>query len=353
MTSRMEPEDGPDQKFEELLGAVREARSQLDKEWGEVDQLIRQSSGELDNTAQANARIAAKLQRVQEEIDNVPVEQVRKAITDAQAAQARLFTMKGQLEQMEARREVLGQSRQNLDGILKSLEELASADEASEEASLAQHSMARVIQVQEDERQRLARQIHDGPAQSLTNLILKAEICERLFDRDPSMAKEELASLREDATSTFNKIRGFISDLRPMILDDLGLLPALRRYVRTFQEEHGIQVELSTGVEGRELPNHIEVTIFRLIQEALSNAARHAQAANIRVSLNLQGDTVTARVRDDGRGFDVEGALAAAQERKTLGLVTMQERAMMLGGSVSFDSQPGRGTTVTIELPAD
>jgi len=195
--------------------------------------------------------------------------------------------------------------------------------------------------------------MHDGPAQSLTNLILQAEICERLFDSDPQQARAELARLKEAVNSTFQKTYNFIFDLRPMMLDDLGLVPTLKRYVNGFQEKNNLQTDLSVMGKERRLPSHTEVTVFRVVQALMDNARQHAHPTRVQVMLDVEGATVTASVEDDGTGFDVAEVMAAASQQRGLGIAAMKERVEMLGGALDFDSVSGRGTKVTLRLPAN
>jgi two-component system sensor histidine kinase DegS len=193
--------------------------------------------------------------------------------------------------------------------------------------------------------------MHDGPAQALTNLILQAEICERLFDTDPVRARTELSTLKDAVTDNFQRVREFIFDLRPMMLDDLGLNPTLKRYIQDFETKSGLACNLTiTGKEQR-LPSHAEVTVFRVIQSLLNNVREHANATHVEVSLDLSSDGLAARVEDDGSGFDVPEAMAAARQRKTMGMITVIEQVEMLGGEIKFDSSVGRGTAVDLKLP--
>jgi len=194
--------------------------------------------------------------------------------------------------------------------------------------------------------------MHDGPAQSLTNLILQAEIVEKLFDRDLKEARSELTNLKKAVHATFQKTRDFIFELSPMMLDDLGLVPTLRRYIDDFQEKKGLQVAFNVVGEERRPAPHVEVTIFRIIQELLHNVWQHAHATHVQVNLDLGGGVVGITVEDDGSGFDVDEAMAAAKERKTLGIVSIQRRLEMLGGQIEFESSLGRGTRVTMEIPS-
>jgi len=137
-----------------------------------------------------------------------------------------------------------------------------------------------------------------------------------------------------------------------MMLDDLGLVPTLRRYIEGFEARSGIAATVSASGEDQRYAPHTEITVYRVIQEALSNVEEHAHATHVRVALDLAEDQVTATVEDDGSGFDVESALAQARQRKTRGLASMQERVKMLGGSLQVESGAGRGTRVHLTLPA-
>jgi two-component system sensor histidine kinase DegS len=206
----------------------------------------------------------------------------------------------------------------------------------------------RIIETQEQERQRLVRQLHDGPAQSLTNLILQAEICERLFDHDPHRARAELVSLKSAVTGTFQKVRDFMFDLRPMMLDDLGLVPTLKRYVDSSAEKSGVSTSLVVTGNERRFTGYKEVALFRIAQDLLANVRQHAHATRAQVNLDLAEDVVRLSVEDNGSGFDVNEVLAA---RKGIGLSTLRERVEMLGGQVQIDSAPGRGAKVGLLIP--
>ncbi|MDQ7031002.1 MAG: sensor histidine kinase [Ardenticatenia bacterium] len=212
--------------------------------------------------------------------------------------------------------------------------------------------VTRIIEAQEGERRQLARQMHDGPAQSLTNLILQAEICERLFDTDPDRAKAELTNLKNAVNTTFQKVRDFIFDLRPMMLDDLGLAPTVKRYIDAYQGKVDYRITLHVTGEERRLPAPVEITLFRALQELLQNVTSHANAHQVTVQLNFQDGEVVLTVEDDGVGFDTVEALQPAQRGQAVGLKAMQERIEMLGGHLQVDSSIGHGTRVYIRVPA-
>src|SRR5690606_19248547 len=227
----------------------------------------------------------------------------------------RLSTMRGQLEKLQTRQELLEEHQTTLNRLLNMVQgaDMLPSEGASERGAAPMSAYAniiRIVQAQEEERQRLARQMHDGPAQSLTNFILQAEICQRLFDRNPERAAEELDNLKTSASVTFQKVRDFIFDLRPMMLDDLGVVPTVRRYVESFKDKHDIEANLELMGEERRLENHREVMIFRGIQELMVNSRDYAGPTQIHVRLDMGTERIRMTVEDDGRGFDAETALA-------------------------------------------
>jgi two-component system sensor histidine kinase DegS len=342
---------------EQLRNLVQETQKEyrnIQNELKEIDILIRQSTTEVDKLAQRNTQFANRVRQMEMSIDTYPRSDIKEIYAAAHEAQMRLFMMRGQLEQLQNRQQGLEQQSQRMLRTIELANQIAPADVVTgpAAASTSQSSIVRVIEAQENERQRLARQMHDGPAQSLTNLILQAEICERLFDNDPVQARVELGNLKNAVSTTFQKIREFIMTLRPMMLDDLGLVPTLKQYVQDFEEKTKLSVNFAVLGRDTRLPPYSEVTIFRVIQELLTNVQKHAHAAHVQVSLDFQNDVVVASVEDDGSGFDVNEVQTSTQPRKGLGLPTIRERTEMLGGKVQIDSRIGRGTKVRIEIPS-
>jgi two-component system sensor histidine kinase DegS len=208
-----------------------------------------------------------------------------------------------------------------------------------------------IIDAQEEERRKISRQIHDGPAQSLSNFILQAEIAMRLFDSDQDKAREELNNLKVSANSTFSHIRDYIFDLRPMMLDDLGIVPTIRRYAEAFKEKTGLDLNVVvTGTE-RRLESHREVLIFRTVQALLQNVRDYAQATQVKVMVDLDDSQVRATVEDNGKGFDVEPVME--EEGAAHGLRINKDRLEQVGGDFEIESQPGEGTRVTFSVPVE
>jgi two-component system sensor histidine kinase DegS len=210
----------------------------------------------------------------------------------------------------------------------------------------------KIIRIQEEERQRMARDIHDGPAQLLSNVVLKAEICEKMIDIDLEKAREELRELKKTVRESLQDVRRIIYNLRPMSLDDLGLIPTLQRYVITFQEDSGISVSFQTKGTQPELKSEISVTVLRIIQEALNNVAKHAKADCITIHIEFMPMQLKLFVIDDGEGFDT-GILKEKTDdiSSGFGLIGMRERVELLNGEMDIGSEPGRGTRLNIMIP--
>ncbi|HET6845369.1 MAG TPA: sensor histidine kinase [Anaerolineales bacterium] len=311
----------------------------------EISLMIEQSQNEVAKLAQRNASITAHLQQVQSKVDQVPSVEVKMAYDAALDAQQRLFVMRGQLEKLQSDKAHLEKFRAALERLGQDDGNQASGQSSKPKGTVAEIEM--VVNAQEAERQRLSRQMHDGPAQAMSNFILQTEIAMRLLDADPKKAKEELASLKGSALGTFEKLRNFIFELRPMMLDDLGLAPTIRKYVEAFKEQTSLEAALTvTGTE-RRLEPYLEIMIFRAVQELLGNAARHSQAAGVKVQLDMGNDAIRVSVEDNGRGFDAE----AAQASTTLGLRLIRERVEMLGGNLSVDSAVGKGARILFTVP--
>ncbi|HLU09181.1 MAG TPA: histidine kinase, partial [Oceanobacillus sp.] len=233
---------------DELIELLTQEMKRMRDKLAELKIQIDQTQLVVDREQQRNADIATELRTIQDNIETVPRQDIRNKYDEALEARFRLTTMRGQLEKFQATRENLESIQALLSQLLnrmQGIDALPTANASSEAAAGgATFNIVRIIQAQEEERQRLARQMHDGPAQSLTNFILQTEICQRLFDRNPARAAEELNTLKNVASITFQKVRDFIFDLRPMMLDDLGVVPTVRRYVDSFREKHDIDVKL-------------------------------------------------------------------------------------------------------------
>jgi two-component system sensor histidine kinase DegS len=264
--------------------------------------------------------------------------------------QQRLFVMRGQLEKLQNDKDHLEKYK----GILERIVSGGVGGDASNPTSAgasAKSQMAgieMIVNAQEAERQRLSRQMHDGPAQALSNFILQTEIAMRLLDVDPVQAKDELGNLKTSAMGTFQKVRNFIFELRPMMLDDLGLIPTLRKYADAFKEQSGLDVSVTVTGSERRFEPYLEVMVFRAVQELLGNALRHSQATLIKVQIDLGSEFIRVHVEDNGKGFSSE----SLKDSTSLGLKLIRERAEMLGGNFEVDSAAGSGARISFTVPS-
>jgi two-component system sensor histidine kinase DegS len=219
-----------------------------------------------------------------------------------------------------------------------------------EEAVTFRNASRQVFQIIEEERMRIARDMHDGPAQSMSNLVLQAEILERLVGRNPDQMMSELQDFKNSVRNALEETRQLIFDLRPMTLDDLGLVPTLRKYIKEYGDKYGFTTRFNVVGEERRLPGNTEGTLFRIIQEALTNVQKHAHARTAEITINMGKERIVATIRDDGDGFEVPKVEANLARNRNLGLISMRERSELERGTLEIRSQPGKGTEIRVEI---
>ncbi|MGD8621789.1 MAG: sensor histidine kinase, partial [Anaerolineales bacterium] len=210
----------------------------------------------------------------------------------------------------------------------------------------------RIAEIQEEARHKLARDLHDGPTQSIGAIAMRVNFARRLLQRDPQSASEELFKIEELARKTTKEIRQMLFTLRPLVLESEGLLPALEQLAVKMDENHdqlviieakaGIVDDMEVGKQG---------VIFFIIEEAVNNARKHAQAEHIWVRMNRKSDVLHLEVEDDGLGFDVSKVQDNYNQRGSLGMVNLHERAELVNGILRIDSKHGRGTRVAVSIP--
>ncbi len=347
----MKPDNGQpiNERWQNFQNQTEFDVDQIGKELEEVDLMIEQSQLEVEKLVQRNSSITAHLQQIQSNFDTMPRPDIRATYDAALEAQQRLFVMRGQLEKLQSDRQHLDRTLEFQKRILELIGEgMPGLSQSPGRVSAATaEKLEMVIQAQEGERHRLSQQMHDGPAQALSNFILQTEIAMRLFDVNQDKAREELSSLKMAATSTFQKVRDFIVELRPMMLDDLGLVPTLKRYVDSYQEQSGMDIRLNVMGSEQRFESYVEVMVFRSVQELIANANRHSQATQVKILLDIAGSSINVTVEDNGRGFDVD----TLEEREGMGLKIIRDRVGMLGGDFDASSSPGDGTRIRFSVP--
>lgn len=211
--------------------------------------------------------------------------------------------------------------------------------------------LQKLISAQEEERRRIARELHDQYAQALTALSVGLEAAERVLPAAMTAVRTQLTEVRHLAAQTLDQTYDLIFDLRPTTLDDLGLVPAIRWYAESRLEPLGVQVHLETGGLRERLPAEMETALYRVVQEALLNIAKHARAHQVRIRLEVQNDRLHGLIEDDGQGFDLVEVQRTGTDGRGMGLLGMQERMELLGGMFHIETAPGQGTRVLVELP--
>jgi signal transduction histidine kinase len=209
---------------------------------------------------------------------------------------------------------------------------------------VAQDALRRVVQTQEQERRRLARELHDETGQALTSILLGLKPLEETFSDHP--ARTAVAELRELVVAALQDVRRLAVELRPAVLDDYGLVPALERLSESFAEQTSIRVDFRSALGETRLPGDVETTLYRVVQESLTNIVKHANAHNVSVSLARRGSAVAAVIEDDGAGFDQR-----VVREDAVGLLGMRERLALLDGRLEVESRAGAGTTIVAEVP--
>ncbi|WP_010647637.1 sensor histidine kinase [Oceanobacillus massiliensis] len=220
-------------------------------------------------------------------------------------------------------------------------------NEMIENAKEKQEFGLKIIEAQEDERRKISREIHDGPAQMLANILLRSELMERTVrDGTAEQAIAEIRSVREMVRSSLYEVRRIIYDLRPMALDDLGLVPTIKKYVANISDYNHLTVDFTVIGEEKRFNQKYEIAFFRLMQESIQNAIKHSGANLIQVKLEIRRDSLTMLIKDNGKGFD-----QSVKKDKSFGLIGMRERVEMLEGQLIIQSGVGKGTSIIIKVP--
>ncbi len=226
-------------------------------------------------------------------------------------------------------------------------------EELQHKEELRSRLLENVISAQEDERKRIARELHDETGQALTGIVMSLEVAQSALVREPGAVSERLETAKSLASQSIVAIRRLVVDLRPAALDDLGLIPAIRTFAGSRLEERGIQLDMQVSGLSTRLSPPVETCLFRVTQEAVTNVIRHSGAKSARIELLRDNSVVSLLVTDDGKGFDVHRVRNSGDPAQALGLAGMEERVSLLGGQLTVESSPGRGTTVRARIPTE
>lgn len=289
--------------------------------------------------------------------------QVRQAYELANDLQIKLSINRTEEKQLRERRDDLERRLQSLLETIQRADQLVTqvnvvmnyltsdlkdVGQALETAKLKQDFSLKIIQAQEEERKRLSREIHDGPAQMMANVLVRSDLIERTYrEKGVEKALAEITDLKVMVRNALSEVRRIIYDLRPMALDDLGLIPTLKKYLTTIEEYNkGCEIHFQSMGESRRILSNYEVAIFRLVQESVTNAMKHGACKQIWVKVEWRNDVVNILVKDNGTGFDPK-----LVQDSSFGLLGMRERIDLLKGEMIVKSTPGNGTTMMFRIP--
>ena len=340
------------QSFEEMkleLGIVRTKLQDIIQENDMLEVQVKQARARLAEVSQ-NFRIYSE-------------EQVHQAYNAANTFQIRQSVVQSEEKLLRGRRDDL---ERNMRGLLDTIEkadqlvnqvnvilnylseDLKDVGPALKNAKMKEDFAIRVIEAQEEERKRISREVHDGPAQMLANVLLRTDLITRSYDeKGVERAIQELRDLKGMVRDTLHEVRRIIYDLRPMALDDLGIVPTLKKYLNSVQDyNEGTYIEFNSRGEARRMPMNYETAIFRLVQESVNNAIKHGSAKEIRVNFEWLKENVNISIKDNGTGFDM-----ALTKQNSFGIVGMKERIDLLDGTMDIQSEIGQGTRIMFIIP--
>jgi signal transduction histidine kinase len=233
----------------------------------------------------------------------------------------------------------------------KEIENKQLYDELQHKEALRGQLLEKLNNAQEEERKRIARDLHDQLGQVLSAVTMEMDAAERALPPEQAGLKQRLLHARSVAARAVDRTHELMLDLRPIVLEDLGLLAALRSYAEQHLAPHGVEIKVAVQGIARRLPSGMEITLFRIVQEAINNIAKHASAQHLGLSFDFRDSFVQVTVQDDGCGFDVTSVFDSEDQGRGLGLLGMQERATFGGGTFQIESQPGHGTRIIVTMP--
>lgn len=316
-----------------------------------------------DTLARQTQLARQRLAEVSKNFHKYTEQQVREAYERANELQIRLSlfeaeekSLREKRDDLERRLKVLYDTIQRADQIVNQVNvvlnyltsDLKNVGAALEEAKLKHEFGINIIAAQEEERKKLSREIHDGPAQMMANVLMRADLIEKVYrDKGIEAAIKEISELKSTVREALSEVRRIIYDLRPMALDDLGIVPTLKKYLSTVMEYNkGIEIHFQSFNKEIRLPSNYEVAIFRLVQECVNNSVKHGKPTDIWVKIEWNPNNLNVIVKDNGTGFNLD-----EKRDQSFGIIGMRERVELLKGSMDIKTKKGVGTTVMFKIP--
>ena len=328
-----------------IVASFTTEQAKITAEMRELDLLVGSTQTEVNRLKAREDMAKQKLDEIRTNPAGVQPAALVGVGDEFASALGRRLTMEGQLGALQAKRKLLDRVQTLVASARDQLADFSlppmpiGAAPVLDENKLLQA----VVDTQEEERRRIARQVHDGPAQAMANVVLQSEISERLYSVDQDRSRKELAALRQMVNKTLQELRGFIFELRPMILDDLGLVPTLRRYIQTLMDKHGIRIDFSSTGRDRRLPSDDEVAIFRLIQDSLVERIEKGDAKDVVLGMTWKDEQLDILLQSDGRDLPSDGELASGLRRS--------ERLELLKGESTHETRPDGTVMLQVKVP--
>lgn len=347
---------------------ARAEKARLTRELEKVREETLAIIDKVDAARQEEQRSRLYLMQVSRDFRRYNEEEIRQAYGRARDIQVRLIVLTEKEKNLRAKRDELERALRSVSQLLSRAETLSTQvgvaleylsgnlKELSQTLDTIQEKREvaiRIIQAQEHERRRVARDLHDGLAQQLAAAILGLEVAQRVLENDVQRAKRELISVEQIIRGGLREAREVIFNLRPLSMDNIGLQAALSKLISRIKEQTGADILLSVHGEERKMDSTSLTCVFRIIQEALNNAIKHANATEIKVRLEFAPDFLAVQVIDNGCGFDFLSEETWTSNGEHLGLIGMKERAELIGATLKIDSRPGSGTRVFLHLAKD
>ncbi|HBM73996.1 MAG TPA: histidine kinase [Clostridiaceae bacterium] len=349
-----------------ILDNIRNEQEYLEHQIDDVKSSLIKVINEVDDLEMQDKAARTRLAKVSANFKIYTEDDIKKAYEESYDIRIKYFAKRNEEKSLRERRDSLEislkKAMRNIEGTEKVINQisvamsylegdaLSTVDE--EEKNSEMFLGIKILEAQENERKRIARDIHDGPAQYMANAIMRVDICKMVIMKDLKEGLKELSELKESVKIALKEVRSIIYDLRPMSLDDLGLTQTIEQVVNTIAQEANIDVKLKLKPVQKEIEPIIQVAVYRIVQEIFNNIKKHSKAKHAEVKLDYGTKYLILKISDDGIGFDVDETLKRVKAKGTsYGLVGMLDRVNQLQGKIKIESSIGEGTSYTINLP--
>ncbi|MCX7903860.1 MAG: sensor histidine kinase [Caloramator sp.] len=356
------------EKIFDIIDGIRKEEENLMLEIASIKNKIIKVIDEVDMLEKLDKKFRIRLAEVSRDFFKYTEEDIKKAYDEA-------YEVRMKLNEKKNEEKILRERRNHLEIQLKKMEEnIKNAEKVIHQINVALKYLEgdilpalgidnvesdmllgiKILEAQENERKRIARDIHDGPAQYIANAVMRVDFCKKIIEKDINEGLKELFELKEILKRALKEVRDIIFDLRPMSLDDLGLNQTIHELIKSITQEHDLNINLKLKPINDEIEPIIQVAVFRIVQEVLNNIKKHSKAKNVEIKLDYGLKYLMLVVKDDGVGFDVEKTLEEVKKKgESFGLLGIMERVKQLQGDIYIESQKGIGTTFKIKLPVN